>query len=193
VRQIVLASTSRYRAEVLARLQVPFDQAAPVCDEEAVARTEPIPSRLVWELARMKAASLSETFPEALIIGGDQLAVLGCEVLGKPGTEEAAVEQLMRLSGKVHRLLTAIAVHDARSGVSAMSLDVHHMWMRAFDRPEAERYVVRDLPLDCAGSYRIEGAGPTLLQRVDGDDPTSIMGLPLGRLASLLRRFEIEV
>ncbi len=190
MRQLVLASTSRYRAAVLARLGRPFVQAAPDCDEDAAARLETVPSRLVWSLAREKAWSVAARFPDALVLGGDQLAVLGDEVLGKPGTPERAQAQLERLSGQTHRLLTAVALVDPGAARTLVALDVHHLRMRRLSRAEIEAYVARDLPLDCAGSYRVEGAGPQLFECVRGDDPSAIEGLPLGRVAHLLRTLE---
>lgn len=188
-RPLVLASTSPYRAQVLARLGLPFAQAAPVCDEAALAREEPIPTRLVWELARRKAVSLRDRFPDALLLGGDQVAVIGDRVLGKPGTDAAAVEQLAELAGREHRLLTAVALCDARSGRMSVALEVHRMRLRPLGRAALERYVAHDRPLDCAGSYRIEAAGPLLFESVEGTDPTAIMGLPLSVVARLLEKF----
>ncbi len=149
-----------------------------------------MPSRLVWTLARDKALSVAAHHPDALVIGGDQLAVLGDEILGKPGTEARAIAQLERLSGATHRLLTAVAVVDLRAARTLLAIDVHRLLMRRLTRAEIEEYVAQDRPLDCAGSYRIEAAGPRLFECVSGDDPSAIEGLPLGRVARMLATLE---
>ncbi|MFO0723390.1 MAG: Maf family nucleotide pyrophosphatase [Myxococcota bacterium] len=185
--RLVLASTSRYRRELLDRLGVPYAALAHQVDERALEGSFPPgtrPDELALALAEAKARSLAG--PETAVLGSDQLVDLEGQVLGKPGTQEAAIAQLLRMSGKSHRLLTAIAlVHP--SGAAVCALDVHVMTMRELSRAEAERYVEADQPLDCAGSYKIEQRGIALFSRIEGEDFTAIMGLPLLRVAAMLR------
>jgi septum formation protein len=183
---LVLASTSPYRKELLARLAVPFTTLAPRCDEEALKRDDEEPASQALRLAREKASSLRQEAPDAFILGGDQLVALDAQTLGKPHSEAAAVAQLAAMQGRSHRLLTAIAL-IAPDGSVSTHLDTHVLTMRALSRDALVRYVARDRPLDCAGSYRIEAGGIALFERIEGDDFTAIMGLPLIALASLLR------
>ncbi len=197
MRPIVLASTSRYRRELLARLGIPFETAAPAIDEEEEKRRGGAglpPEELVRWLARRKAESLAERFPDALVIGSDQAVEASGTVLGKPGSEEAAVRQLLFLAGaRTHRLLTAVAVHGAREGRTEQALDVHEVEMRPLSEDEARAYVARERPIDCAGAYKVEGAGIALFERLTGDDFTAIVGLPLTRVVALLKRFGVNV
>lgn len=192
MRPLILASTSRYRRELLARLDVAFTAAAPTYDERA---DDPLFPALGAEafalrLARGKAESLRAAHPDAWILAADQVAVLPGPpdvLLHKPGTEERAVEQLMRLSGRTHRLVTGVVLLDAASGAARNAVDLQALVMRPFGRAEAESYVHRHRPLDCAGSFRIEDAGISLFSRIDSADFTGIIGLPLLAVARLLR------
>lgn len=190
---IVLASTSRYRRELMSRLDVEFETAAPDYDEEA--QREHFESMTDEAFALMlgggKADSLARRFDAHVIVAADQIAVLPGpprELLHKPGSEAAAIEQLMRLSGRTHHLTTGVVVLDTRTGERHQAVDRQTMTMRAFDRDEATRYVTRFQPLDCCGSYRIEDPGVALFERIDGHDYTGIIGLPLLSVARLLRR-----
>ena len=139
-------------------------------------------------LARGKAASLRTAHPQGWILGADQIAVLPPdELLHKPGTRERAVEQLMKMSGRALHLVTGVALLDAVTGECREALDLQVLTLRAFARAEAEAYVTRHRPLDCAGSFRIEDAGITLFERIDGADFTGIIGLPLIAVCRLLR------
>jgi septum formation protein len=195
VRRVILASTSRYRRALLERLGIPFEAAAPDFDEEAEkARAGDLaPEALVRRLALGKARSLAGRHPDAVIIGSDQAALLDGECLGKPGTEEAAVRQLLRLAGRVHRLLTAVAVLDAASGRALEHLDVHEVVLRPLDEATVRRYVARERPLDCAGAYKVEGPGIALFERISGDDATAVIGLPLIRTARMLEALGVAV
>src|SRR3954469_13708455 len=152
--ELILASTSRYRREQLERLGVPFRAIAPACDEEALKRPELAPRALAESLAEAKALSLAQAHPAAAIIGGDQVATIDGLILGKPGTEAAAIEQLARLAGRTHALITAIVVRHP-GGVIAHT-DVTRLTMRPLDRAQLARYVGGDRPLDCAGAYKLE-------------------------------------
>lgn len=193
--RIVLASTSRYRRELIQRLGLGVESAAPAFDEEAEKKAlEALsPEDLVASLARGKARSLGEAYPDALIIGSDQAAEVDGELLGKPGTEEAARAQLRLLSGREHRLLTAVAVFEPRTGRLEEALDVHRLSVRALSDEAIANYVRIDRPLDCAGSYRVEALGIALFDRLSGDDFTAIIGLPLTRVVALLDRFGVRV
>lgn len=182
---LVLASTSRYRRELLARLGVPFRWRAPGVDEEAL-KGEGIPPREVAEqLALAKAVRVAEEEPGATVIGGDQVVALRGEILGKPGSRERAIEQLLGMAGEAHTLITAMAV--IHEGKIYPHTDVATMRMRALSRAEIERYVDADAPLDCAGSYKLEARGVVLFERIVAEDHSAISGLPLIALTSILR------
>jgi septum formation protein len=187
--RLVLASSSRYRAELLARLELPFETCAPSFDERAHDHrfAELGPARLAELLARGKAESLRERYRDAWILAADQLAVIEGELLHKPASTEAAIDQLMQLSGRMHMLISGIVLLDAASGAHASTIDEQRMHMRAFDRAEARAYIERWQPLDCVGSYRIEDAGIKLFERIESEDFTGIIGLPLLAVARLLR------
>lgn len=190
-RPLVLASTSRYRRELLDRLGLAYEARAPLYEEEHHLALPP--AELVVELARRKAESLAAACPEALIIGADQVAELDGTVLLKPGTVEGAVAQLARLAGRTHRLLTGVAVHDPRAGRTEAALDVHRMTMRPLAEPQLRAYVERDHPVDCAGAYKVEAAGIALFEALEGRDFTAIVGLPLTLVVTLLGRFGYAV
>jgi septum formation protein len=197
--RLVLASTSPYRRALLERLGLAFSVEAPRFDEVP---PEPgsDPTRLVTGNALGKALSVLGGHPGSLVIGSDQVAVCDGEILTKPGTAAAAVEQLLRLAGRDHYLLTAVAVllspspgappeQESRGEHALVS---NQLRMRALTRAEAEAYVRRESPLDCAGSYKSEGLGVALFEHMRGDDPTAIVGLPLITLTRLLRRFGLD-
>ncbi|AGA26899.1 Maf family protein [Singulisphaera acidiphila] len=182
---LVLASTSVYRRTLLARLGLPFRCLAPRVDEEAAKAGDWEPQELAEHLALAKARSLCEAEPNATLIGSDQLVSFAGRIYGKPGTTEGAVEQLLAMAGKSHQLITALAVWT--QGQTYVHTDITTMHMRSLSRVELERYVAADHPLDCAGSYKLEERGISLFDRVETQDYTSIMGLPLIALTSLLR------
>lgn len=192
MKPVVLASTSRYRQELLARLEVPFVQAAPEFDERAEDdRFAALgASEFALHLARGKAASLRGAHPDAWILAADQVAVIPGpppELLHKPGSEARAIAQLMRLSGATFVLVTGVVLLDAASGQTRTALDTQRLTMRPYGEPEVTAYVRRHRPLDCAGSFRIEDAGIKLFSRIDGADFTGIIGLPLLAVARLFR------
>jgi len=182
--ELVLASTSRYRRELLERLGVPFHCAAPGVDEESYKRPGVDPTALAQELAAAKATSLAKRFPHAAIIGCDQVAVCEGTRLGKPGSAERAVDQLSQLSGRTHELVTAVCVWHA--GELHQHTDHTRLTMRSLDREALERYVAADQPYDCAGSYKLECRGIALFESIDTRDPSAITGLPLIALAQIL-------
>lgn len=190
--ELVLASTSRYRRELLDRLGIPYTAAAHRCDERATAAGLDDPERIARVLARAKAQSLAADHADAFVLGSDQLVDLDGEILGKPGDAPGARAQLARLRGRTHRLITAVALRHPDGRVDE-ALDVHRMTMRDLSDDEIARYVDREHPVDCAGSYKIERLGIALFDRVEGTDFTAIVGLPLATVARMLRRAGFQV
>ncbi|MDP3273952.1 MAG: Maf family protein [Deltaproteobacteria bacterium] len=191
---IILASESRYRRELIARLGFGVQCIAADYDEERekdrLGNLSVI--SLVKTLAEGKATSLAQKYPDALILGSDQAVELEGMAMGKPHTAERAVAQLARLSGKTHQIHTAVCVHHGRSGRSEHWLDTHELTMRTLSRAQLEHYVRLDQPLDCAGSYKIEGPGIALFESIRGLDFTGVIGLPLTAVVTLLDRFGVK-
>jgi septum formation protein len=187
---IVLASTSRSRAELLTRLRVPFTTAAPGVDESAAAFTLPPRERAI-ALARAKADAVATHHPGAIVIGSDQVCACDGAILDKPGTAERARAQLAALRGRRHTLLTA--VHLATPHGPRAFVDETHLTMRPLTDAAIARYVDADQPLDCAGSYRIEGLGIALFAAVETRDQTAIVGLPLIALVAHLSELGVEL
>lgn len=181
---LVLASTSRYRAELLARLRVDFEQLAPAVDESR--RPGESPLELALRLARDKATAVARLRPHAWVIGSDQVCALGEAALGKPGSVERAREQLRRLSGQTAVFHTAVCV-VAPSGAAAVRHVPTRVVFRDLSEAEIDRYIELDNPLDCAGSAKSESLGPALLRSMQSDDPTALIGLPLIAVCDLLR------
>lgn len=182
---IVLASSSRYRQGLLDRFLNDYQVISPNVDESALAGEAP--QALAERLARHKAEVVSSSNREALTIGADQLAVLNGQVLGKPGNHSAAIEQLLAASGHAVTFLTAVCILDANSRQRFEHVDHTVVQFRRFDRRLAENYLKHDKPYDCAGSFKIEGAGFVLFESVTTDDPTALVGLPMIWLAGRLR------
>jgi septum formation protein len=187
--RLVLASGSRYRAELVARLDVPFLCVPAEIDERAFDErfAHETDEDFALTIARAKAQWVHARHPDAWVLAADQIAVApGRVLLHKPGTVARAIDQLMELAGRTHALVTGIVLHGPDRVLEAV--DRVELRMRAFDRAEATAYVERHRPLDCCGSYRIEDAGVRLMESITGADPTSIMGLPLLRTCDLLRK-----
>ncbi len=190
---LVLGSSSRYRAELLTRLGVPFTQTSPNVNELSYDdRFAEIPAEdFALLLARAKATALIQRDGDRWLLCADQVGVLEVDgervLLRKPGTPEACVDQLMELSGRTHRLVNGIVLHSEIDGKELTAIDVQTLTMRAFDRAEAEAYVALRSPLDCAGGYRIEDEGIRLFESIDSRDYTGIIGLPLIATARLFR------
>ncbi|MFG3451396.1 MULTISPECIES: Maf family protein [Pseudomonadaceae] len=191
MRRLLLASSSSYRRELLSRLQLRFDCCAPEIDETALEGE--LPEQLVRRLACEKAQALTMHYPNHLIIGSDQVAVLEHDILGKPHTFERAQEQLRACSGKSATFLTGLALLDSRTGyvqVDCIPFTVH---FRAINDQQIERYLQAEQPFDCAGSFKAEGLGVSLFRSTEGVDVTSLIGLPLIRLVEMLNRAGVEV
>lgn len=183
---LILASTSPYRKVLLDRLGLPFIQASPKCDERILKEHFQLGSAgLARTLATEKASSLISEFPLETIIGADQVVDLDGKILEKPETIEKAIDQLIELSGRSHRLATAVAVWD--EGRLNTHVDITTLTMRALELSAIKRYVEADQPLDCAGSYKLESRGISLFDRIETADYTAIIGLPLMALTSMLR------
>jgi septum formation protein len=190
-RRIVLASTSRYRADLLRRLLADFEQAAPDTDETPQAGEAPAARAL--RLAVAKATAVADGLDDALVIGSDQVAALDGAILRKPGSVEAAREQLGASSGRVVNFHTALCLLDTRHGRSQTHVDDTRVRFRELGSAEIERYVTRELPLDCAGSFKCEGLGISLFEEIDNRDPSALIGLPLIALARMLRQAGVAV
>lgn len=189
---LVLASTSRYRRALLERLEVPFEAAAPLFDERRLdgAFETMDPGAFALAQAEGKARSLGDRYPRSLVLAADQIAIHPGPppgLLTKPLDVPTAIEQLVSLAGRTHRLITGVVLLDTETGELVSAIDEHRLTMRAFERDEARRYVERHRPLDCVGAYRIEDAGIKLFDRIEGEDSTGIIGLPLLSVARLLR------
>jgi septum formation protein len=185
---LILASTSRYRQELLARLRLPFEAIAPEVDETPLAGE--VPAALAERLALAKARAVAALHPQAVVIGSDQVADLDGEPLGKPGTHEAARAQLQRMSGREVVFQTAVAV--VAPGLAAIERAEVRVRLRTLNDYEIDTYLRADQPYDCAGSAKVESLGIALLDAVVSDDPTALIGLPLIRTCQLLRRAGLE-
>ena len=182
---IILASSSRYRRGLLDRFLNEFEVVAPGVDESTEDADDP--EALAAQLARSKAETVSSRNRDAIVIGADQLAVLDNRIIGKPGNHSQAVEQLMSASGKTMQFLTAVCVLDPHGRRRYEHIDRTTVRFRSFDRRQAEVYLKHDEPYDCAGSFKIEGAGFVLFRSVSTEDPTALIGLPMIWLAATLR------
>jgi septum formation protein len=184
-RPLILGSTSPYRRELLARLRLPFEVQSPHVDETPQAGEAP--AALALRLALAKAHAVAALRPEAVVIGADQVADLHGQALGKPGTHERAMQQLRMLSGQQAIFQTAVAVVCASTGFAQAELAPVTVRFRRLSDLEIERYLQLEQPYDCAGSAKCETLGIALLARIDSDDPTALIGLPLIRTCLLLR------
>lgn len=184
-RPLILGSTSVYRRELLQRLRIPFEVAAPDVDETPQPGERP--PELARRLALAKAHAVAQRHPSALVIGSDQVADLGGEPLGKPGTHARALEQLRRMRGRTVIFHTAVAVVCIETGFEQLDLAPVRVRFRDLGDAEIETYLRAEAPYDCAGSAKSEGLGITLLESIESDDPTALVGLPLIRTTRMLR------
>jgi septum formation protein len=184
--KLVLASTSPYRRQLLERLGVRFTVAAPDVDETPLPGETPID--LANRLARAKAEVIARRHPSSVVIGSDQVALFGRDVIGKPGNPEKCIEQLKLLSGQRLAFQTAVNVIHSDTGSNESHLDITTVQFRKLTADEIERYVARERPVNCAGGFKAEALGITLFERIDSQDPTALIGLPLIWLSGALRR-----
>lgn len=190
-RSLILGSTSRYRRELLSRLGMPFDAVPPDVDETPQPGEKP--ADLALRLAIAKARDVARRHPQAVVIGSDQVADLAGEPLGKPGNHERAVAQLRRMRGQTVVFQTALAVVCASTGFEQSDIAAVSVVFRDLSDDEIEHYLRREQPYDCAGSAKSEGLGIALLERIDNDDPTALVGLPLIRACRMIRAAGVNV
>ncbi len=188
---LVLASTSIYRSQLLSTLQIPFQTAAPDVDET------PLPGESAeqtsWRLAQVKAQVVAKRFPDALIIGSDQVALLDGQQIGKPLNHDNAVRQLSAMRGKTVSFYTALSLLNAATGEMQTDVAITKVSYRDLNDDEIERYLKKEQPYHCAGSAKTEGLGVALIKRIEGDDPNALIGLPLIMLVSMLEKQGVRV
>lgn len=187
---IVLASTSQYRKSILDKLQIPFDLASPDCDETPL--PDETPQQLVQRLALSKAKSCHIDKP-ALVIGSDQVCVIDNKIVGKPHSRENAIKQLMAARGKTISFYTGIALYNTEAGKTQVELDTFKVHFRQLTQAQIESYVDKEQPLNCAGSFMSEGLGIALFEKLEGDDPNTLIGLPLIKLIAMLENQGVAV
>lgn len=188
---LILASTSKYRAALLKQLGYEFSAFAPPLDEEIYKNKGYSPLELSEILSRLKAREVYFLHPDTCVIGSDQVCHYEGEILSKPKTKEKAIEQLLKMQGATHELITSVTVISP-SGEETFS-NTTKLTMRSLTADEITRYVDLDMPLDCAGSYKLESAGIKLFSKIEMDDHTSIIGLPLIQLTTVLHKFGFPI
>ena len=188
---LVLASTSIYRSELLSTLQIPFQTAAPDVDETPLSGESA--EQTSWRLAQVKAQVVAKRFPDALIIGSDQVALLDGQQIGKPLNHDNAVRQLRAMRGKTVTFYTAVSLLNAASGELQTDVAITQVGFRNVSDDEIERYLTKEQPYHCAGSAKSEGLGIALISRIQGDDPNALIGLPLSLLVGMLEKQGVRV
>ncbi len=188
--QLVLASTSPFRQQLLSKLAMPFVTAQPDCDETPLDNESP--QALVMRLAEQKARSCNLN-KASLVIGSDQVCVIDGKIVGKPHTEEKAIEQLLKQSGKAITFFTGLALYNSETQKAQVICEPFVVHFRELNKEMVESYVKKEQPLNCAGSFKSEGLGISLFERLEGDDPNSLIGLPLIRLIQLLENENFKV
>jgi septum formation protein len=188
---LILASSSKYRKLLLQRFGLPFDCYSPEIDETA--QVDESPTDLVSRLALQKARAISESYPQSVVIGSDQLAVFKHKIIGKPGNHQTASKQLASFSGEVVEFLTAVSVVHDESGFTEQYTDRTQVCFRDLQNEEIERYLLKEKPFDCAGAFKAESLGIVLFERITSEDPTALIGLPLIRTAAMLRRAGLKL
>jgi MAF protein len=189
--KIVLASTSPFRRELLGKLGLSFDTDSPEIDESAHAGESP--EQLVARLAEEKARAVAVRHPDSLIIGSDQVAVIEGSILGKPGSHDKAMAQLLAASGKSVRFLTGLCLFNSANGQTAVCVEPFEVVFRHLSEQQIDNYLRAEQPYNCAGSFKSEGLGIALFERLVGDDPNSLIGLPLIRLIRMLEQQGVRV
>jgi MAF protein len=188
--QLVLASTSPYRKQLLNKLAIEFETASPDFDETPLENEAPI--ELVRRLAKGKAESCLVSQP-SLVIGSDQVCVINGNIIGKPHTREKAIEQLLDQSGQSIQFYTGLALHNTHTGLTDIKVDTFSVHFRALSKKQIENYVDKEQPFYCAGSFKSEGLGIALFERLEGKDPNTLVGLPLIDLIDMLAAQGVEV
>lgn len=188
---LILGSTSPFRAEILQKLCVSFDTAAPDIDESS--QDNETPTQLVERLSICKAKKVAEAHPAALIVGSDQVACVEQQILGKPHTHEKAVEQLRFLSGKTVSFHTGLCLFNSETGNTQSTVEVFKVHFRTLSDDQIERYLQNEQPYNCAGSFKSEALGISLFKKLEGDDPNTLIGLPLIRLVEFLSNEGLQI
>jgi septum formation protein len=191
MQQLVLGSTSPFRRQLLEKLGLPFDTAAPQTDESPLA--DETPKQLVARLAEAKARAVASQYPEALIIGSDQVAVNNGEILGKPHTHDRAMEQLRNASGKQVRFLTGLCLYNAATDHAQVEVVPFDVVFRTLTDEMIDNYLKAEQPYNCAGSFKSEAMGIALFEKLEGEDPNTLIGLPLIRLVRMLEKEGVRV
>lgn len=181
---LVLASTSPFRRAILEKLAIPFETITPNVDETPMPGESP--EQLVARLSELKAKAVADNYADALIIGSDQVAVVDGQIVGKPGTHEKALSQLKRASGKRVSFLTGLCLYNTKSKRAQIEVVPFNVIFRQLKDVQIESYLQKEKPYNCAGSFKSEGLGIALFERLEGDDPNTLMGLPLIRLIRML-------
>lgn len=188
---IILASSSPYRRQVLAKLGLDFNWETPDIDETPLAGETA--ASLVKRLAKEKALALAERYPESLIIGSDQVATLDQEILGKPHSHSRAKAQLLAANGRTLTFMTGLCLHNAKTKHNHISCETYSVSFRSLSKAQIDNYLLREKPYDCAGSFKSEGLGISLFDRLEGDDPNTLIGLPLIALIKMLDKEGLDV
>jgi len=191
MKPLILGSSSPFRAELLTKIGLDFMTSSPDIDEARIDSESP--EQLVQRLAEQKARKVAESHPTGLIIGSDQVAVLGEQVLGKPGNYDNAMAQLSAASGKTVQFLTGLALFNAETGAMQSLVEPFEVSFRTLSAHQIDYYLNQEQPYQCAGSFKSEGFGISLFSKLSGDDPNSLIGLPLIRLIELLNNEGIDV
>lgn len=191
MQQLILGSSSPFRAEILTKIGLPFITASPDIDESSLAGEQA--EQLVKRLSEQKAYKIAESHPNALIIGSDQVAVLEGTILGKPGNHDNAVKQLTAASGKTVKFLTGLALLNSQTGHIQSVVETFEVGFKTLSASQIDFYLRQEQPYQCAGSFKSEGFGISLFSKLQGNDPNSLIGLPLIRLISLLEAEGIDV
>lgn len=188
--RMILASTSRYRRQLLSRLELPFECMAPDVDESPLIGETP--AQLCARLSVEKAQSIAIRHPDALVIGSDQVAELNGIAIGKPGSVERSIQQLRDASNQSMHFYTGISLQHAATGRSALHIDRTEVRFRVLSNAMIERYLEREAALDCAGGFKCEGLGISLFDAIHSQDPTALIGLPLIALSRMLAEFGLD-
>jgi septum formation protein len=189
--QLVLASTSPFRHELLSRLGLPFETANPATDETALHNETPEATAL--RLSEAKARAVAALYPDALIVGSDQVAYLDGQIFGKPGNHENAVEQLKRMRGRTVNFFTGLCLLNAKTGKVHLRGVPTRVSFRNLSDDEIENYLRKEQPYNCAGSAKSEGLGIAVIAKMEGEDPNALIGLPLIALCDLLRKENVKI
>ena len=188
---LVLASTSPYRKAILKKFAIPFETASPDIDETALPKEHP--EDLVQRLAQSKAKKVAQHYPNHLIIGSDQVASIDDKILGKPHTFENAMSQLEIINGRSVTFYTGLSLYNSQSKKAHVLCDKFHVHFKTLNEQQRSNYLKKEQPFNCAGSFKSEGLGIALFEKLEGDDPNSLIGLPLIRLIELLHKEGLDV